>query len=151
MNYHSVKLHSMSTSHHYHKSKCTGILNLMYQNYQHFKNLVHVSHYCQTNSADVCVKWLPEGQRVVSHKGFALSDQEGAIRSSSLQAVLRQEPFGYLPPIPSCAQLPMEPFLCHVLVHTVGHLGDEEEEEDAFRLSNHNCHLIRTSQTKPPN
>lgn len=66
---------------------------------------------------------IPERQCVISHKGLALSDQEGAVRSSSLQAVLRQQPLGYLPPVPPCAQLPVEPFLRHVLVHTIGHLG----------------------------
>lgn len=67
-------------------------------------------------------KNLPERQSVVSNKSFTLPNQEGAIRRSSLVAVIGQQPLSDLSTIPPSTKLPVEPFFCHMLVHSIGHL-----------------------------
>lgn len=62
---------------------------------------------------------LPERERIVPYKRLALPHQKGTVGRSGLQAVLRQQPFSDLSPVTSGTQLPVEPLLRHVLVHTV--------------------------------
>lgn len=69
------------------------------------------------------VQNVPEGQCVIPHEGLALPDQEGSVRRSCLQAVLGKQPLGNLAAISPSAELPVEPLLCHVLVHAVGNLA----------------------------
>lgn len=74
---------------------------------------------------------VPEGERVVPHEGLALPDQEGSVRRSRLLAVLGQQPLGDLTAVSPGAQLPVEPLLCHVLVHAVGNLVRKGQSLDS--------------------
>lgn len=64
----------------------------------------------------------PEGEGVVSYKGLALSDEEGAVGGSRLDAIFRQQPLRDVPPVTSRSQLPVEPLLCGVQLGAVAHL-----------------------------
>lgn len=70
---------------------------------------------------------LPEGQGVVSYERLTLPDQEGPVGSTRLKTVLRQQPLSYLSPVATSTQLPMEPLLCYMLVHTVRDLERQTE------------------------
>lgn len=69
----------------------------------------------------------PEGEGVVSHKGLALSDEEGAVGSPCLDAIFRQQPLRDVPPVTPRSQLPVEPLLCGVKLGAVAHLAGEKK------------------------
>ena len=70
-----------------------------------------------------CLWPLPEGEGVVSNKGLALSDEEGAVGSPRLDAVLRQQPLCDVPPVASRSQLAVKPLLRGVKLGAVAHLA----------------------------
>lgn len=65
---------------------------------------------------------LPEGEGVVPDEGLALPDEEGAVGGPRLDAVLCQQPLGYVPPVAPRSQLAVKPLLRGVQLRAVAHL-----------------------------
>lgn len=73
---------------------------------------------------------LPEREGIVAHEGLALSHEEGAIRGPGLNAVLGKQALSDVPPIPSCPELPVEPFLTGVQLCAATGLWGEGNSKD---------------------
>ena len=74
---------------------------------------------------------LPEGQSVVAHKGLALAHKEGAVGGPGLNAVLREQALGDVPPIPARPKLPVEPLLVGVQLCAATGLQSGGDSKDA--------------------
>lgn len=73
---------------------------------------------------------LPEREGVVAHEGLALAHQEGAVGGPCLDAVLGEQAFGNVPPVPSCSELPVEPLLVGVQLCAATGLRGEDDSKD---------------------